>query len=89
MKRLAAGLRDRGALRSLAGLRPAGADAARAAGLTLAPPTPAGMAELKPEVAPPPDAADDNCDRTASLRPFPDQERRPTPRWPTSATAAG
>jgi len=40
--------------------------------LILAPPSPAGMAELKPEVAPPPDASEESCDRTASLRPFPD-----------------
>jgi polar amino acid transport system substrate-binding protein len=38
--------------------------------LTLAPPTPAGMAELAPQQGP---AArpDESCDRTASLRPFP------------------
>ena len=38
--------------------------------VTLAPPTPAGMEELPPEQARPPTAADDDCDRTASLRPF-------------------
>jgi polar amino acid transport system substrate-binding protein len=36
---------------------------------TLAPPTPAGMAELTPPPPEPPDPAAD-CDRTASLRPF-------------------
>ena len=40
-------------------------------GLTLAPPTPAGMTEVQPERSPPQDS-DDTCDRTASLRPFPD-----------------
>jgi polar amino acid transport system substrate-binding protein len=43
-------------------------------GLTLAPITPAGMAELKPEVVPPPGQAASDCDRTASLRPFPTPE---------------
>lgn len=38
--------------------------------LTLAPPTPAGLTELSPELAPPPEP-DEDCDRTASLRPFP------------------
>lgn len=37
---------------------------------TLAPPTPAGMTELPPEPVRPPGTADDDCDRTASLRPF-------------------
>ncbi len=37
---------------------------------TLAPPTPAGMAEMPPEPPQPPNPGDDNCDRTASLRPF-------------------
>ena len=37
-------------------------------GVTLAPPTPAGMSELPPEPARAPDEAD--CNRTASLRPF-------------------
>lgn len=37
---------------------------------TLAPPTPAGMVELPPEPPQPPNPSDDNCDRTASLRPF-------------------
>jgi polar amino acid transport system substrate-binding protein len=41
--------------------------------LSLAPPTPAGMEELPPEYAPVPIASDDDCDRTASLRPFPDR----------------
>ena len=43
--------------------------------LTLPPPTPAGMTELSPRVAPLPDPADEDCDRTASLRPFPDAAR--------------
>ena len=37
---------------------------------TLAPPTPAGMEELKPDAPRPPDPAENDCDRTASLRPF-------------------
>ena len=37
---------------------------------TLAPPTPAGMTELPPEPVRPPGTDDDDCDRTASLRPF-------------------
>ena len=37
---------------------------------TLAPPTPAGMTELPPEPVRPPGTGDDDCDRTASLRPF-------------------
>jgi polar amino acid transport system substrate-binding protein len=41
--------------------------------MTLTPPTPAGMAEAGPDPAPPQPDADD-CDRTASLRPFPDQK---------------
>ena len=41
--------------------------------LSLAPPTPAGMEELPPELVPPPENADDDCDLTASLRPFPDR----------------
>ncbi|RDH77311.1 ABC transporter substrate-binding protein [Mycolicibacterium moriokaense] len=41
--------------------------------LTLPPPTPAGMEELKPEVAPVPENTDDSCDLTASLRPFPNR----------------
>lgn len=39
--------------------------------LSLAPPTPAGMQELPPLAAPPP-PDNENCDRTASLRPFSD-----------------
>ncbi|BBY98856.1 glutamate ABC transporter substrate-binding protein [Mycolicibacterium fallax] len=39
-------------------------------GLTLAPPTPAGMTELPPQRAPAPEPTED-CDLTASLRPFP------------------
>jgi polar amino acid transport system substrate-binding protein len=41
--------------------------------LTLAPPTPAGMQELAPEIVPAPEDTDDECDLTASLRPFPDR----------------
>lgn len=41
-----------------------------APGVTLAPPTPAGMQEMPPEPARPPDEDTDKCDRTASLRPF-------------------
>ncbi len=41
--------------------------------LTLAPPTPAGLEELTPTLATAPKASDDECDRTASLRPFPDR----------------
>ncbi|MCK0175626.1 ABC transporter substrate-binding protein [Mycobacterium sp. 852013-51886_SCH5428379] len=40
-------------------------------GVTLAPPTPAGMQELPPEPVALPMPNNDNCDRTASLRPFP------------------
>ena len=40
-------------------------------GLTLSPPTPAGMQELPPELVPPAEDTDDECDLTASLRPFP------------------
>jgi polar amino acid transport system substrate-binding protein len=38
---------------------------------TLAPPTPDGMGELKPGAPALPDPAENDCDRTASLRPFP------------------
>lgn len=38
--------------------------------VTIPPPTPAGMAELSPEPARPPDDGTDECNRTASLRPF-------------------
>ncbi|MGZ6777935.1 MAG: glutamate ABC transporter substrate-binding protein [Mycobacterium sp.] len=41
--------------------------------LTLNPPTPAGMQELPPELVPVPHDTDDECDVTASLRPFPDR----------------
>jgi polar amino acid transport system substrate-binding protein len=42
--------------------------------LSLAPPTPAGMEELAPVFVPPPqEKANDGCDATASLRPFPDR----------------
>ena len=37
---------------------------------TLAPPSPAGMIQLPPQTAPPADPEQNNCDRTASLRPF-------------------
>jgi polar amino acid transport system substrate-binding protein len=37
---------------------------------TLPPPTPAGMQEMPPEPPLPPDKSADNCDPTASLRPF-------------------
>ncbi len=38
--------------------------------VTLAPPSPSGMGELPPGPAQPPASLDDDCDRTASLRPF-------------------
>lgn len=38
--------------------------------LTLPPPTPAGMEEMAPEAPSPPDTDEEDCDRTASLRPF-------------------
>src|SRR5215211_6624727 len=38
--------------------------------LTLPPPTPAGMEELPRELVPVPEDTDDDCDLTASLRPF-------------------
>jgi polar amino acid transport system substrate-binding protein len=41
--------------------------------LSLAPPAPAGMEELPPEIVPPPENTDEDCDLTASLRPFPDR----------------
>ena len=37
---------------------------------TLAPPTPGGMERLEPTQAQPPDPKENDCDRTASLRPF-------------------
>lgn len=43
-------------------------------GLTLSPPTPAGLTELKPELLEPAEPEED-CDRTASLRPFPTREQ--------------
>jgi len=39
--------------------------------LTLIPPTPAGMEEMTPQGSLPPNTDDEDCDRTASLRPFP------------------
>jgi polar amino acid transport system substrate-binding protein len=41
--------------------------------LTLPAPTPAGMEELPPELVPAPEDTDDECDLTASLRPFPNR----------------
>lgn len=38
---------------------------------TLPPPTPVGMEQLPPQPPLPPDGPDQNCDLTASLRPFP------------------
>ena len=38
---------------------------------TLAPPSPAGMEQLPQDAAAPAEQSDTNCDRTASLRPFP------------------
>ena len=46
------------------------ADTATPPVLTLAPPTPAGMEVLPPEPPRPQDSVADDCDRTASLRPF-------------------
>jgi polar amino acid transport system substrate-binding protein len=43
-------------------------------GVTLAPPTPAGMTELPPEPVQPPKTTDDDCNRRASLRPFSDRD---------------
>ena len=43
--------------------------------LSLTPPTPAGMAELPPELVAPPENTDEDCDLTASLRPFPDRAK--------------
>jgi polar amino acid transport system substrate-binding protein len=41
--------------------------------LSLTPVAPSGMEELPPELVPPPQNTDDDCDLTASLRPFPDR----------------
>jgi polar amino acid transport system substrate-binding protein len=41
--------------------------------VTISPPTPEGMEEMAPEEVPPPDPGTDDCDRTASLRPFPNK----------------
>ena len=49
---------------------------------SLAPPRPAGMQQLPPGPALPPDPNENNCDRTASLRPF------PTPAQADAAVAA-
>ncbi|MGK2880409.1 MAG: glutamate ABC transporter substrate-binding protein [Mycobacterium sp.] len=43
-------------------------------GLSIAPPTPAGMEELAPQPQPVLDPSADECDRTASLRPFTNRE---------------
>ncbi|MFM9032862.1 MAG: glutamate ABC transporter substrate-binding protein [Mycobacterium sp.] len=43
--------------------------------LSLAPPSPAGMQQLPPGPAQPADTSQENCDRTASLRPFPTAEQ--------------
>jgi polar amino acid transport system substrate-binding protein len=40
-------------------------------GVTLAPPSPAGMQEMPPSLAPALPEREDRCNRTASLRPFP------------------
>ncbi|MCZ8382151.1 glutamate ABC transporter substrate-binding protein [Mycobacterium sp. CPCC 205372] len=45
-----------------------------APGVTLAPPTPAGMEELPPEPVRLPPTEDDDCNRRASLRPFSDRD---------------
>ena len=42
---------------------------------TLAPPSPAGMQQLPVEAAQPADTSQSDCDRTASLRPFPTKEQ--------------
>ncbi len=42
-------------------------------GVTLAPPTPAGLEELAPEPVRVPSQDEEDCDRTASLRPFPNR----------------
>ena len=63
------------AIATVAGLMLGGcaqpADPAMPPAPTLAPPTPAGMEDLKPEPPRPLDPSDNTCDRTASLRPFP------------------
>lgn len=43
--------------------------------LSLPPPTPAGMEELAPELVAPPRDSDEDCDLTASLRPFPNRDK--------------
>lgn len=55
----------------LAGCAQAGS-VTQTAGVTLAPPTPAGMEELTPEPVRVPTTDEDACNRTASLRPFTD-----------------
>lgn len=54
----------------LAGCAEAGS-VAPVPGVTLAPPSPAGMSELPPEPVQVPMPDNDDCNRTASLRPFP------------------
>ena len=70
-----AGVRRLAAIAAVTGLMLSGCDQppdpAMLPAPTLAPPTPAGMEELKPEPPRPPDSSDNTCDRTASLRPFP------------------
>jgi polar amino acid transport system substrate-binding protein len=41
--------------------------------VTISPPTPAGMEEISPEPVKAPASNNDNCNRTASLRPFPNK----------------
>ncbi|MGH3580636.1 MAG: glutamate ABC transporter substrate-binding protein [Mycobacterium sp.] len=43
--------------------------------VTLPPPTPAGMQQLTPDPSPDPVPTNNHCDRTASLRPFPDRKQ--------------
>jgi polar amino acid transport system substrate-binding protein len=43
--------------------------------LSLPPPAPAGMEELPPQLLPPPDDSAEQCDVTASLRPFGDRDQ--------------
>lgn len=54
----------------VAGCGQSSSAATTASSVILAPPTPAGMGELAPEPARGPDPDDEDCDRTASLRPF-------------------
>ena len=72
----------------LSGLRPGGRDDADTRRHSRSPPTPAGMDELPPGW-PAPDAADEGLRPHGEPAPVRQQGRRPTPRSPTSATAAG